>query len=361
MGFAPQIVQANDWHTALMPLYLRHVYGWDALFAATRVVLTIHNLSHQGEFPASSIRRIGLGNEADLFPREDRDEGRINFLKTGLLHADQLTTVSPTYAREIQGPELGLGLEGILRSRSDRLVGILNGVEYSEWDPAVDPWIPHHFTAADLAGKRAMKKALLEELSLDPAFEPPVLGIVSRLAVQKGFDLLFEPLPALLAESGARLAVLGSGEERYEGFFTALQRRLPGRVCFYRGFSEKLAHFIEAGSDLFLMPSQFEPCGLNQMYSLRYGTVPVVRKTGGLADSVEPWDPATGRGTGFVFEHFTPDGFRWALERAFETYRDRAAWSRLVQNGMARDFSWERQVERYVELYRGLLETRDSP
>jgi starch synthase len=355
MGFGPDIVHAHDWHAALAPLYLRRVFGWDQLFADTRVVLTIHNLAHQGVFPHSTIERIGLGNERHLFPSEDLDEGKVNFLKTGLLHADWLTTVSPTYAEEIQSRELGLGLDGILRERHDRLTGILNGVDYDEWNPSTDPWVPHPYDASDLSGKRRTKQALLRELSLDPDPEPALLGIVSRLVVQKGFDLLFGPLPDLLARSGARLAVLGSGEPRYEGFFSALQDRFPGQVCFYRGFSEQLAHRIEAAADIFLMPSQFEPCGLNQMYSLRYGTVPVVRKTGGLADSVEPYDRATGRGTGFVFEHFTPDGFRWALEEALSLYRDAEAWRGLVTNGMARDFSWDRQIGRYVDLYRALL------
>jgi starch synthase len=354
MGFAPDIVHANDWHTALVPLYLRHVYGWDRLFEETRVVLTIHNLAHQGKFAASSIDRIGLGNERHLFPADDLDDGRVNFLKTGLLYADQLTTVSPTYAREIQSPELGMGLDGILRARQDRLVGILNGVDYIDWDPANDAWLPHPYDADDLSGKRKNKEALLDELSLELDPSPPLLGIVSRLVVQKGFDLLFEPLPQLLEASGAKLAVLGSGDPRYEGFFTSLGDRFPGRVCFYRGFSERLAHWIEAASDIFLMPSQFEPCGLNQMYSLRYGSVPLVRSTGGLADSVEPYDPATDQGTGFVFEHFTPAGFRWALEQALALYQEPERWGRLVRRGMERDFSWEGQIGRYVELFEGL-------
>ncbi|MDX1502296.1 MAG: glycogen synthase [Thermoanaerobaculia bacterium] len=354
MGWPPQIFHANDWHTALAPVYLRTVYGWDGLFARTRTLLTLHNVAYQGIFGAELLGRLGLGGEADRFDGGDLAEGRINFLKTGVVHADGLSTVSPTHAQEIRTPEYGRGLDPWLRARSERLVGILNGVDYGVWSPEVDELIPFRYSADDLTGKERNKRALLEELGLPYDPQAPVVGIVSRLVPQKGFDLLFGPLPELVAARDMRVVVLGSGASRYEGFFTALQQRFRDKVCFYNGFSEKLAHWIEAGSDIFLMPSAYEPCGLNQMYSLRYGTVPVVRKTGGLADSVEPYDPSTGAGTGFLFEHYDPSGARWALEAALGLFPDRAAWRRLMRNGMSRDFSWQKQIRIYRELYRRL-------
>jgi len=271
-------------------------------------------------------------------------------MKTGLLHADFLTAVSRTYTREIQTPENGCGLDGLLRARAGRFQGIVNGVDYGEWDPATDPHLPHHYSADDLAGKREMKRALLARIGMEPT-EAPVLGVVSRLTPQKGFDLGFGVLPALLARRDCRLVALGSGEGRYEAFFMELGHSFPGRAWYYRGYHEPLSHWIEAGADLFLMPSLFEPCGLNQMYSLRYGTPPVVRKTGGLADTVELFDSTTDEGTGFVFEHFHPAGLQWALDYALDTYPHRETWDRLMGNGMAQDFSWDVQGKEYVELY----------
>jgi starch synthase len=290
-----------------------------------------------------------------MLHQEDLAAGRINFLKTGIIYADVLTTVSRTYAREIQTPEHGFGLDALLRARADHLVGIVNGVDYGEWDPAADPHLPHHYSAADLAGKKAMKRALLERIGLAHAEEVPVVGVVSRLTAQKGFELFFDSLPEMLLQRDFRLVALGSGEARYESFLSWLAAHHPGKVWFYRGYNEALAHWIEAGADLFLMPSRYEPCGLNQMYSLRYGTPPVVRRTGGLADTVEPWNPATGEGTGFAFEHFTPEGLRWALALALDTWRSPDAWTRLVRNGMARDFSWSKQVAPYEQLYSRLV------
>ena len=358
MGWSPDVVHANDWHTALAPVYLRSVYSWDRLFASTRTLLTLHNVAYQGMFPAELLPRLGLGGESGWFDDRDLAEGRINFLKTGVLHADGLSTVSPTHAREIQTPEYGRGLDPWLRRRGERLVGILNGVDYDVWSPENDTLIPYRYSADDLTGKEKNKRHLLEELSLPYDPEAPVVGIVSRLVPQKGFELLFEPLPELVGRRDVRLVVLGSGASRYEEFFSALQRGFPKKVCFYNGFSEKLAHWIEAGSDIFLMPSAYEPCGLNQMYSLRYGTVPVVRKTGGLADSVEPFDRARGRGTGFLFEHYDPAGVRWALESALDLFRDRPTWRALMRRGMSRDFSWDKQGGLYLELYRRLQELK---
>ncbi len=351
MGFAPDVFHAHDWHAALLPLYLKTVYGWDRLFRDTRTVLTIHNLGYQGVFPSSALPDLALEGAADRLDRGDLEAGRVGFLKTGILHADAVTTVSATYAREILGAELGMGLDPWLRARQGSLVGITNGIDAAEWDPATDPYLPAHFSAGDVAGKGACRARLLEEVGLVPDPAGPVFGVVSRFTAQKGFDLLFGTLPPLLASEDARLVALGSGESRYEEFFAGLAHRLPGRVAWHGGHREELAHRIEAGADLFLMPSRFEPCGLNQMFSMRYGTLPVVRRTGGLADTVEPWNPATGEGTGFVFDHFTGTGLRWALDVALQAWRDRPAWDRLVRNAMARDFSWDRRVREYEDLF----------
>jgi starch synthase len=349
MGFAPQVLHLNDWHTALAPLYLKTLYAWDRLFAGTKTVLTLHNLAYQGAFPSSRLRDVGLAGFESMLPQDDLAAGRFGFLKTGLFHADAITAVSETYAREILTPEHGMGLDPVLRARRERVVGIVNGVDYDEWSPEADGRLPARYSAADLAGKATCRAALAARFGL--LGDAPIAGVVSRLTPQKGFDLTFETLSKRLAEGRLRLAALGSGASNLVELFAGLARRFPGRAAFHEGYSEDLAHLVEAGADLFLMPSRFEPCGLNQMYSLRYGTPPVVRRTGGLADTVRAWNSATGEGTGFVFEHATPAGFAWALDLALATFRDAAAWRRLQANGMAQDFSWDRQIEKYVALY----------
>ena len=356
MGFAPQILHCNDWHTAMAPLWLRSIYRWDALFARTRSVMTIHNIGYQGVVGAVAGGELHAGAGIELLHQEELRAGRINMLRHGLLYADLLTTVSPSYAREIQTAEYGMGLEDTLRARSDSLLGILNGVDYEEWDPRVDRWLPRHFGAAQLGVKAGLKQEFLARLGLEAAERRPLIGMVSRLATQKGFDLLIETLPGLLATRDFNLAVLGTGEPQYEAFFTALEKQHPGRVHFKRGYSDELAHWIEAASDMFLMPSHYEPCGLNQMYSLRYGTVPIVRRTGGLADSVQHFDVATGLGTGIVFNDYNEIAVSWAIGYALDLYQQKGAWRRLVQNGMAQDFSWNRQVQRYVDAYERLAQ-----
>ncbi|HVS16683.1 MAG TPA: glycogen synthase [Thermoanaerobaculia bacterium] len=352
-GFGPDVLHLHDWHAALAPLYLRTCCR-DPVFADSRTLLTIHNLAYQGVFPARALAEVGLAGASDLVDGGDLAADRISFLASGIRHADALSTVSETHAREIQTPEQGFGLDGLLRARADRLTGIVNGVDYAEWDPRTDPLIAHRYSPDDLAGKELDKRALLESLGLPWRERVPVLAVISRLVEQKGFDLLFRPLPELLERRDVRLVALGTGEPRYEELFHSLRRRFPHRASFFRGFDERLAHQIQAGSDLFLMPSRFEPCGLAQLYALRYGTPPVVRRTGGLADTVEPFDPVTGRGTGFVFDHFDADSVRWALDHALDTHADPTLWELLVRNGMTRDFSWDRQGERYLELYRRL-------
>jgi len=352
--WAPDVAHAHDWHTALLPLYLKTVYAWDRLFAHTRSLLTIHNLGHQGVFSSHIVGDLALGEGARLLPSEDIAAGRVNFLKTGLVHADHLSTVSPTYAREIQTEAFGFGLSGLLRARADALTGIVNGIDLRTWDPLKDSHLVSRYSAKSLARKEKNKQALLEAVGLPYARGVPVLGIVTRLSAQKGIDLLMSVLPSLLAQWDLRFVALGNGEWRYESFLRELQHAHPDKVCYWQGFNDALAHKIEAGADLFLMPSQYEPCGLNQMYSLRYGTPPVVRKTGGLADTVEPYDAAHDRGTGFVFEHYSADGFRWAIDQALAAYADRPRWTALQKRGMAQDFGWRASAERYVALYRAL-------
>jgi starch synthase len=300
VGFAPDIAHINDWQTALLPLAMKVRFGWDRLFAGTKTVLTLHNLGHQGTFGASILPETGLGDVPHLFHQDELREGRVGYLLTGLLYADAITTVSPTYAREICTPEQGVRLDPVLRQRSHVLSGILNGIDEDEWNPAADKFIRAPFNSQNLAGKEECKRALLSTWKLPYHEEIPVFGLVSRLVWQKGLDLCLDVLPELLRHHRFQLVILGKGEPRYEEFFRMLSRAYPFRVGYSSAFNEERAHMVEAGADLFLMPSRYEPCGLNQMYSLRYGTVPVVHKTGGLADTVWPWD-GKGHGTGFVF------------------------------------------------------------
>ena len=352
MGWGPDIFHCNDWHTALIPIYLKTVYQWDRLFAHSKTVLTIHNIAYQGLFPADVVPNLGLEEHRHLLFQQDLEAGAVGFLKTGILYADVVTTVSRTYAREIQTEAFGMGLEGILQQRRRTVVGIVNGVDYELWNPELDPHIAQNFGLDDVAeGKAANRRDLLAQLGLPDDDAAPLLAIVSRLTAQKGFELTFEPLTQALRYLNVRLAVLGTGEGRYEDHFHWLQQTFPQKVCFYRGYNEALAHMIEASADIFLMPSRFEPCGLNQMYSLKYGTVPIVRKTGGLADTVQLFDPKSGQGTGFVFEHFDSTGFAWALKTALSTYQKPELWERLRRNGMQQDFSWQRQGAEYERLY----------
>jgi starch synthase len=351
LQWAPDILHCNDWHTGFAPLYLKSVYAWDRLFADTRSVLTIHNIGYQGRFAAERAADVGLGEAAHLLHQDELRAGVVNTLRHGIMYADAVTTVSPTYAREILTPEFGLGLEDSLRARGSDLVGILNGVDYDDWDPRHDRWLPKHFDPDRLEIKTELKHELLTRFKLRFTSRSPLVGIVSRFTSQKGFDLLFDVLPPLLARRNFCIAALGSGEPRYEQFFASLQRRFPARVVFYRGYSEELAHWIEAAADIFVMPSLYEPCGLNQMYSLRYGTIPIVRRTGGLADSVQLVDPEAGTGTGIVFNDFNTAAMAWALNTALDLYAKPRIWRRFVLNAMAQDFSWTRQGADYLRLY----------
>jgi starch synthase len=344
LGFAPDVVHANDWQTSLLPLLLRTMFAWDRLFSQTRTVLTIHNIGHQGTFGADALASTGLAPAAHHFHQDQLREGRINFLLTGILYANAITTVSPTYAREIQTAEHGVGLDAFLRDRADVLFGVLNGIDEDEWSPERDAKLPHRYSREDLSGKARCKQALLASAGLPHVPGVPLVGIVSRLAWQKGFDLCFGVLPRLLSHANVQLVVLGTGEPKYEDLFAALARRFPRKVAYLRAFSEPVAHLIEAGADMFLMPSRYEPCGLNQMYSLRYGTVPIVHRTGGLADTVNDHN-------GFAFRHFVENGLWWALSRAMTVWGT-PAWSPLQQNGMAGRYGWDERVTAYEQIYR---------
>lgn len=352
--FSPDVIHAHDWQAALLPMLLKTLFAKDPRFARTRTLLTIHNLMYQGSFPVAVGPDTNLDAYTHLFHQDLMKTGGINFLLQGVLYADGVSTVSPTYAKEIQTPALGGGLDGLLRARSSTVVGILNGVDYGEWSPENDRFIPHRYSASDLAGKEHNKQRLVTDLGLPYVKGVPVLGIVSRLVAQKGFSLLGRTMPDLLRRHGFQLVVLGSGEPALEQMFSELQRAFPRQVCFYQGFKNDLAHLIEAGADMFLMPSVYEPCGLNQLYSLRYGTVPIVHRTGGLADTVKTWNPRAGTGNGFAFEHHDEAGVRWAVQAALATYRDPAQWNQLVQNGMAADFSWQVQGKLYEVVYNRL-------
>ncbi|HVS75766.1 MAG TPA: glycogen synthase [Steroidobacteraceae bacterium] len=354
MQWSPRILHCNDWHTAFAPLFLRTLLENEPLFARTRSVLTIHNIGYQGIFSAAEVADLELGPRSYLLHQDELRAGTINSLRHGILYADAITTVSPTHALEICTDEYGMGLQDSLRLRRDALTGILNGVDYHVWDPRNDRYLPEHYDPDTLPVKAGLKRELIERLGLTVPVTTPLAGMVSRLASQKGIELMFESLPQVLEWRELGFIALGSGEPQYESFLAELAQSFPGRVTFRKGYDDELSHWIEAACDMFLMPSLYEPCGLNQMYSLRYGTVPIVRRTGGLADSVEHYDPASGSGTGIVFNDFDSEALEWALNTALDLYAEPAHWTRMVRNGMAKDFSWESQGEKYVEIYRRL-------
>ena len=344
------VIHTHDWQGGLVSVFVRA--GVAPRLRHVPVVCTIHNLAYQGIADASWLGKLGLRPEL-LNPEALEFWGSISLLKGGIVFSDVVTTVSPRYAKEIQTAEFGCGFEGLLQHRSRDLVGILNGIDYDQWDPARDPHLPQPFDSSRLEGKAAAKRALLERagwLADKDALRQPLIGLISRMVDQKGFDLLAE-LGDTLLTLGARFVVLGTGERRYEDFWRGLAAKSPGCVFANIGFDEGMAHAIEGGADLFLMPSRFEPCGLNQMYSQRYGTVPVVRAVGGLADTVRNFDPVTGAGTGFAFEEYSASALLGTLRWALRTYEDRDAFRRLQRSGMEQDFSWDRSAREYVSVY----------
>jgi starch synthase len=349
-GQRPDVFHAHDWQTGLVPVYLKASYWDDPTLYRSPSVFTIHNVAYQGTFGMDTIGILGL--PWNLGTRDALElHGNVSYLKGGIVFSELVNTVSPTYALEIQSPDFGYGFDGILRSRGADLSGILNGVDYDEWDPSVDTRIAKHYSAEDLAGKTACKADLLRTFGLPEFPDLPVIGVISRLVWQKGFDIVARAWYDLVNRP-IRMVVLGTGERDVEEGLKGLEHRAPDRFAVRLAYDDTLAHKIEAGADMFLMPSRFEPCGLTQLYSLRYGTVPVVRSTGGLVDTVEPWNPTTGQGTGFRFDNADGTGLVWALDEARAAHKDRKGWQRLMKNGMSRDFSWERSAHGYVDLYR---------
>jgi len=346
--FRPDVIHCHDWQASLVPVYLKSTFRHDPVFYGIKTLLTIHNLGYQGRYSASVLRDIAVPIPEVMHPEGIEYFGDVNYLKGGIVYSDYITTVSPRYAQEIQTPEFGFGLDALLRSRRFFLAGILNGVDYDEWNPEDDRYLPNHYSAKDLAGKLACKKALLEEFNMpvDALDTRPLLGIVSRFAHQKGLDLVAECIQGI-ADLGVQMVVLGSGDAQLERTFGDIARARPEQFAFRGGYNEGLAHRIEAGSDMFIMPSRYEPCGLNQIYSLKYGTVPVVRATGGLDDTV------TGD-TGFKFFASTAHDLYNCIRYATMQFADREAWETRMRLGMAEDFSWAVSATRYMELYRRL-------
>jgi starch synthase len=354
--WTPDVLHAHDWQAALSVVYLKSLYASRPEFKDLGALFTVHNLGYQGLFPAPVFPKTGLGPE--LFtPKTLEFFGQVNLLKGGLVLADLLTTVSPTYSREIQAPEHGFGLDGVLRERRDRLTGVVNGIDVEVWNPATDPHLPARYSESDLAGKRRCKEALQKELAL-PVRDVPLLAVISRFTSQKGLDLVAAALPELM-RLDLQVALLGTGDPALELQFQSLHMRYPDKLGVRIGFDDVLAHAIEAGADLFLMPSRYEPCGLSQLYSLRYGTVPVVRKTGGLADTVVAYTPRTaadGTATGFAFQEPTPEALLTTILLALRVYANRAEWEALMQAGMTTDVSWAKSAKAYGALYQRLQE-----
>jgi len=343
-GPAFDVVHCHDWQTGLIPLYLKTLWSGAAAFFHTRSVFTIHNLGYQGLFPADSLPLTGLGWEH--FTMDGIEFfGQVNLLKAGIVGADAITTVSRTYAREMLTPEQGFGLDGILRKRSEVLFGIVNGIDYAEWTPFTDPFIPSRYSSTHLTGKSWCRRTFVKEHPLGGGLDRPLLSFIGRLADQKGVDVLVEVIPALIEEEGCNVAIIGKGIARLQEAMAALKGRYPDAMHLTLGFDEKLAHSLYAASDIFLMPSQYEPCGLGQMIAMRYGTVPVARRTGGLTDTIEDGV------TGFLFDDYSADAFLICIRSALAAWKDKRSWRLMVRAAMDQDFSWERSAKEYCRLY----------
>jgi len=358
IGFKADVVHAHDWHTALAPAYLK-IWDWnDATLGNAASLLTIHNIAYQGKYPASHLDYLGL-QRGNFTPDKFEDYGAISFLKGGIVYADMVNTVSPNYARETRTPELGNGMAPYLNNKGEDYIGILNGCDYTQWNPEADAVIPAKYSAKDLSGKDVCKRELQKRFNLQVVPDIPIVGVVSRLVDQKGLDLLAACIERIVQTMRVQFVVLGSGDKGLETFYGGLPARYPGGIGSYIGYSDEVAHWIEAGADFFVMPSIFEPCGLNQMYSLKYGTLPIVRATGGLDDSVQQYDEATGEGTGFKFYDASPNAVYYAVGWAVSTYYDRQYHiQQMIQTAMAQDFSWERSAEHYVRAYERAIQNR---
>jgi len=355
----PDVFHCHDWQSALIPVLLRSVYAEDPVFRGVPSVFTIHNMGYQGLFPPDTLPLLMLS--WDLFTIDKMEfYGKVNFLKGALSFADFITTVSKKYSQEIQTSEYGFGLEGVLRARSGTVTGILNGVDYDQWSPQQDKFIKARYSPEELSGKALCKQDLLAEFGVANANpDLPVIGIVSRFAAQKGFDLISQVADRLAREELIVVA-LGAGDKEYEDLFRRLNKQFPQKIAVKVAYDNAIAHKIEAGSDMFLMPSRYEPCGLNQIYSLKYGTVPVVRATGGLDDTIEPWDARSGRGTGFKFTEYSGEALLSTVHQALAAFKDKTGWQRLMRNGMAKDFSWNNSAKEYVRVYERVRQTRSA-
>ncbi len=353
----PEVFHCHDWQSALVPILLRSVYAEDPALRDVATVFTIHNMGYQGLFPPDTLPLLML--PWDLFTIDKLEfYGKINFLKGALVFSDFVTTVSKKYSQEIQTAEYGFGLEGVLKARAGTVTGILNGVDYNEWSPQTDKFIVAHYSPQDLGGKSACKQDLLAEFGVQNANPKlPLIGIVSRFAAQKGFDLISQVADRLAREDMIVVA-LGAGDKEYEDLFRRLNKQFPQKFAVKVAYDNKIAHKIEAGADMFLMPSRYEPCGLNQIYSLKYGTVPVVRATGGLDDTIENWDPQTRKGTGFKFTDYSGEALLANLRLALQAYRDQESWRTLMRNGMGKDFSWSASAREYLKVYERVRQLR---
>jgi starch synthase len=353
----PQVFHCHDWQSALIPVLLRTQYSEDPAFRDIGTVFTIHNMGYQGLFPPDTLPLLTL--PWDLFAITKMEFfGNVNFLKGALVYSDFITTVSRKYSQEIQTTEFGFGLEGVLHDRASTVTGILNGVDYDEWSPQTDKFIVARYSPEALAGKAACKADLLSAFGVtNPDLKLPVIGIVSRFAAQKGFDLIAQIMDRLAREDMIVIA-LGNGDKQYEEMFLRLQKQFPQKIAVKVAYDNALAHKIEAGSDMFLMPSKYEPCGLNQIYSLKYGTVPIVRATGGLDDTIEPWDARTGKGTGFKFSEYNGESLLLTIKHALQAFRDQTSWQILMRNGMNKDFSWNASAKEYVRVYERVRQAR---
>jgi starch synthase len=353
LGWQPDIIHCNDWQSGLIPAYLKTMCSTDPFFKSMKTVFTIHNMGYQGAFPQESFDKSNLPKE--LFQTNGVEAyGNFNFLKTGLFFSDAITTVSEKYADEIcKSQEIGAGLNGLLSARRKDLSGILNGIDYQIWDPATDEFSFRKYDTKSIEAKVDNKRALLSKLGLEFSESRPVIGMISRLADQKGFDLFFDVIDDII-KLDIQIVLLVAGDKDYEKKVEALQKKHPKRLSVFIGYDNELAHMIEAGTDMFLMPSKYEPCGLNQMYSMRYGTVPIVRATGGLDDTVEDYS-GSGKGTGFKFEKYESKELLKVIQRALKVFQQPEEWKRLMRNGMAQDFSWENSARKYIGLYKDLL------
>jgi len=356
LGLAPDVFHCHDWQASFIVIYLKTLYSNNNLLNKAASLLTIHNLSFQGLFEPNLWEFTYLDN--NLFNMEGLEfYGKINFLKGGIIFADLITTVSPTYSREIQSEEQGCGLEGLLKKRSNVLYGVLNGIDDKIWDPSSDIFIPYNYSIDDLSGKYLCKKELLKECHFPPDEDVPIIGMITRLTPQKGIDLLLEALNSLVLSS-CRMIILGSGMKEYEEKLIYWSRRYPEKICVRIEFNERLAHLIEAGADMFLMPSKYEPCGLNQMYSLKYGTIPIVRDTGGLADTVIDISKEPKNGTGFKFYEYSSLGLLGAVDAALSIFPYKQYWQEIMLRGMKEDFSWNKSADSYLKLYKRAIEMK---